>query len=256
MADFTRHIEIDTLWQSIQSQAQAVADEFTLLADFYHRSILQHSDYQAALAYVLAEKISDNPDNILLWQHTFLDAMQAAPNIYQAALADLLCQLKSNASIKDNYTPLLYFGGNQALQCHRFAHYFWHHGKAALALFIQGRMVSLFGVDIHPGAVIGKGIFIDHAVGIVIGETAVVEDEVTLFQSVTLGGTGKGTGDRHPKVRKGAFIGAGTQVFGNIEIGRYAKVAGGTVVVKPVAANTTVVGTVAQPLTQSRVYKD
>ena len=111
MADFTRHIEIDTLWQSIQSQAQAVADEFTLLADFYHRSILQHSDYQAALAYVLAEKISDNPDNILLWQHTFLDAMQAAPNIYQAALADLLCQLKSNASIKDNYTPLLYFGG-------------------------------------------------------------------------------------------------------------------------------------------------
>jgi len=248
MADFKREVDTENLWQRILEEAQAIANEFELLSRFYQRNILQHPSYQAALAYVLAEKLSDSPEQVARWQDTLEAAMLAEPKIYQAALADLLCQLQTNASIKDHYTPLLYFGGYQALECHRFSHYFWHHNQEALALYIQGRMVSLFGVDIHPGAKIGAGIFMDHAMGIVIGETAVIEDDVTLFQSVTLGGTGKGEGDRHPKVRKGAFIGAGTQVFGNIEIGENAKVAGGTVVVKAVAANTTVVGKVAQPL--------
>ena len=249
MADFKREIDNENLWQSIHDEAQLVADECELLSDFYHRNILQHTSYQQALAHVLAEKLTATPAQTHAWQKVLLEVMEVEPSIYHAALKDLLCQLQTNASIKDNYTPLLYFGGYQALQCYRFAHYFWHHEKSALALFIQGRMVSLFGVDIHPAAVIGKGIFMDHAVAIVIGETAVIEDDVTLFQSVTLGGTGKGAGDRHPKVRKGAFIGAGTQVFGNIEIGENAKIAGGAVVVKPVAANSTVVGKTAQPLT-------
>ncbi len=249
MANFKREINAEDLWKNILDEAQLVANEFELLSDFYRRNILQHSSFQQALAHVLAEKLTDDPSQTQAWQALLLEVMDAEPCIYQAALDDLLCQLQSNASIKDNYTPLLYFGGYQALQCYRFSHFFWHQKKSALALFIQGRMVSLFGVDIHPAAVIGKGIFMDHAVAIVIGETAIVEDDVTLFQSVTLGGTGKGMGDRHPKVRKGAFIGAGTQVFGNIEIGENAKVAGGTVVVKSVAANTTVIGSVARPLT-------
>ncbi|EGG95542.1 Serine acetyltransferase [gamma proteobacterium IMCC1989] len=248
MTDYLREIDTNNLWPVILQEAKYVADEFPLLAEFYRRNILQHDNYDAALAYVLAEKLSDSVEQISDWQYFLLDVMSNNPAIGQAAMQDLLCQLQGNASIKDNYTPLLYFGGYQALQCYRFAHDCWNTNKRPVANYIQGRMVTLFGVDIHPAAVIGTGIFMDHAVGIVIGETAVIEDEVTLFQSVTLGGAGKGVGDRHPKVRKGAFIGSGAVIFGNIEIGEYAKVAGGAVVVKPVAANTTVVGPIAQAI--------
>ncbi len=254
MADYQREINIENLWDIILQEAESVATDSPLLADFYQRNILQHHSYDAALAYILAEKLSDpvfqtNVSKTRDWQHFLLDIMSKQSNIAQAAMKDLICQLKSNASIKDHYTPLLYFGGYQALQSYRFAHYCWNNNQHAIANYIQGRVVVLYGVDIHPGAIIGEGIFIDHAVGIVIGETAVVEDDVTLFQSVTLGGTGKGVGDRHPKVRKGAFIGSGAVIFGNIEIGENAKVAGGAVVVKPVAANTTVVGAAATVVT-------
>jgi len=256
MADYQREIDIGNLWSTILQEAESIANKSPLLADFYQRNILQHHSYGAAMAYILAEKLSDpvlqnnasqsNTSKIRDWQYFLLDIMSKQPDIEKAAMKDLICQLKSNASIKDHYTPLLYFGGYQALQSYRFSHYCWNNNQHAIANYIQGKVVALYGVDIHPGAVIGEGIFIDHAVGIVIGETAVVEDDVTLFQSVTLGGTGKGVGDRHPKVRKGAFIGSGAVIFGNIEIGENAKVAGGAVVVKPVAANTTVVGATAK----------
>jgi len=245
MAEYKREIDVENLWQTILQEVQAVADEFELLADFYNRQILQHQSYDEALTYILAEKLADRASQPEQWQQFLLRLMAAEPAIGYAALKDLLCQLQSNASIKDHYTPLLHFGGYQALQCYRFAHYCWNNNMRAMASYIQGQIVTQFGVDIHPGAVIGKGIFMDHAVGIVIGETAVVEDDVTLFQSVTLGGTGKGTGDRHPKVRQGAFIGSGAVVLGNIEIGENAKIAGGAVVVKPVAPGSTVVGPVA-----------
>lgn len=242
MAEYQREIDIENLWQTILQEAGAVASEFPLLTDFYDRNILQHSSFNDALAYVLAEKLTDNAEQVGQW-HLFLQQQMAENQVIErAALKDLLCQLQSNASIKDHYTPLLYFGGYQALQSYRFAHHCWQNNKKAMASYIQGRVVSLFGVDIHPAAVMGEGIFMDHAVGIVIGETAVVEDDVTLFQSVTLGGTGKGTGDRHPKVRRGAFIGSGAVIFGNIEIGENAKVAGGAVVVNSVPPGTTAVG--------------
>lgn len=246
MSEYHREIDINTLWPTIVQEARAVANEFPLLADFYARSLMDHASFGEALAYLLAEKLADSPADIPQWQDFFGMLMAANQAIEQAALKDLLCQLESNASIKDHYTPILYFGGYQALQCHRLAHHCWNHGQRPMASYIQGKVVSLYGVDIHPGAQIGAGIFLDHAVGIVIGETAVVEDDVTMFQSVTLGGTGKGEGDRHPKVRKGAFIGSGAVIFGNIEIGERAKVAGGAVVVKPVAPETTVLSPVAK----------
>lgn len=273
MADYQRTIDIGNLWQTIVAEAQEVADRFPLLADFYRRNILQHSRFENALAYILAEKL--NPQNnqsdqsnkryqndaidhnsqiangcqegeVEQWQAFLIDQMECHPAIARAARKDLVCQLQSNSCIKDHYTPLLHFGGYQALQCYRFAHYCWNNDMRPLAIYIQGEVVTKFGVDIHPGAVIGEGIFMDHAVGIVIGETAVVEDDVTLFQSVTLGGTGKGSGDRHPKIRKGAFIGSGAVIFGNIEIGERAKIAGGSVIVKPVPADTTAVGNTAR----------
>jgi len=250
MAQHERQIDPQNLWPTIIREARAVADAEPLLRGFYERNILQHSSYNAALAYVLAEKMADEAAspavNVDQWQAFFLSLMAKHEQLERGATKDLLCQLRSNAAIKDHYTPLLYFGGYQALQCYRLAHVCWHHDQRAMANYIQARMVILFGVDIHPAAVIGEGIFMDHAVGIVIGETAVVEDDVTLFQNVTLGGTGKGSGDRHPKVRRGAFLGSGALVFGNIEIGAHAKVAGGAVVVKPVAPGTTVVGPAAR----------
>jgi len=248
MPEFERHIDIENLWTTMVEEARRDGSELPLLADFYHRNIVQHCNYGSALAYVLAEKMADNPSQVSQWQQLFESYMLANKAIGRAAAKDLLCQLQSNASIKDHYSPLLYFGGYQALQCYRLAHYCWLNNQRAMASYIQGRVVTLFGVDIHPGAVIGEGIFLDHAVGVVIGETAVVEDDVTLFQSVTLGGTGKGTGDRHPKVRRGAFIGSGAVIFGNIEIGENAKIAGGAVVVKSVEAGATVVGPIAKPI--------
>ncbi|BCL70575.1 serine O-acetyltransferase [Vibrio nigripulchritudo] len=248
MSDYQRDIDVDNLWVTIQQEARDIVQSQPLLASFYQKHILNRGSLSDALCSVLAEKLVDAQGDEHEWHAFLCGLVQQSENIAQALTKDLLCQLESNASIKDHSTPLLYFGGYQALQSYRFAHFCWQNGMQPMANYIQGKVVAVFGVDIHPAAKIGQGIFLDHAVGIVVGETAVVEDDVTLFQSVTLGGTGKGEGDRHPKVRKGAFIGSGAVIFGNIEIGQNAKVAGGAVVVKSVAPNTTVVGTLAQPV--------
>lgn len=248
MTEYRRQIDTENLWAVIVQEVRSVNEQFPLLNDFYEINILQHSSYNAAMAYILAEKLADKSQNLEQWRRFIHDLIANNEAIGRASMKDLLCQLQSNASIKDHYTPLLFFGGYQALQCYRLAHFCWLNDKRPIASYIQGRMVTLFGVDIHPGAVIGEGIFMDHAIGVVIGETAVVENDVTLFQGVTLGGTGKGVGDRHPKVRRGAFIGAGALIFGNIEIGADAKVAGGAVVVKEVAPGATVAGPAAKPL--------
>jgi len=247
MTDYQREIDLDNLWFTIQTEARLDAAAQPLLAALMERHILNHGDFASALASVLAEKLMDPPTEHADWQQQFYKLIKANPAIEAAALKDLTCQLESNASIKDHYTPLLHFGSYQALQSHRLAHQYWQQGEQAMACYIQGRVVSLYGVDIHPAAPIGAGIFMDHAVGVVIGETAVVEDDVTLFQSVTLGGTGKGSGDRHPKIRKGAFVGSSAVILGNIEVGEGAKVAAGAAVVKPVEPGTTVVGPVAKP---------
>lgn len=256
MSDYVRAIDVASLWPTILQETQQEVKNSPLLSDFLQRNILDHTNFESALCYILAEKLADDQSAVVLWKSYFYDILCAQENtmlcinkstIKAAALADLLCQLRSNASIKDHYSPLLFFAGYQALQCYRFAHYCWNNDQRIMANFIQAKTVSLFGIDIHPAACIGSGIFLDHSVAVVIGETAIVEDDVTIFQSVTLGGTGKGCGDRHPKVRQGAFIGSGAVIYGNIEIGKNAKVAGGAVVVKNVAENTTVLGPIAQP---------
>ncbi len=247
MSDYQRTIDLDNLWPIIQSEAEQDALKQPLLSALLQRHILQQPNFAAALASILAEKLMDRGADHTQWQQAFYQLIQANPVIETAALRDLTCQLESNACIKDHYTPLLHFGGYQALQCHRLAHQYWQQDDQAMACYIQGRVVSIYGVDIHPNVPMGAGIFMDHAVGIVIGETAVVEDDVTLFQGVTLGGTGKGSGDRHPKLRQGAFVGSNAVILGNIEIGAEAKIAAGAAVVKPVAAGETVVGPIAKP---------
>ena len=249
---YQREIASEQLWGLIVEQAERDQARLPLLHDFYQRRLLDHPGLTEALAASLAELLVDDPRTVANWQASIVGVLRNAPLMAQAARNDLLCQLRGNASIQEYYTPLLHFCGYQALQAHRLAHHFWQQGDGAMASYIQGRVVSRYGVDIHPAAQIGSGIFIDHAIGIVIGETAVVEDDATLFQGVTLGGTGKGSGDRHPKIRRGAFIGANASILGNIEIGAGARVGAGAVVTRPVAAYTTVVGSLASTVANRR----
>ncbi len=176
----------------------------------------------------------------------FLDVYRQAPNLVAIAAADLVSVTKRDPAATDPLYPFLYFKGFQALQVHRAAHWFWQNGQKDTAVFLQNRSSVLYAVDIHPAAKIGKGIMLDHAHSIVIGETAVVEDNVSMLHEVTLGGTGKERGDRHPKIRKGVMIGAGAKILGNVEIGEGASIAAGSVVLHPVPPHTTVAGVPAK----------
>jgi serine O-acetyltransferase len=169
----------------------------------------------------------------MLAREFFEEAMTAEPAIGDAVRADLSAIFDRDPACHSYAQAFLFFKGFHALECHRIAHWLWKQNRKTLAYFIQSRVSALFAVDIHPAARIGRGIFLDHATGIVIGETAVVEDDVSMLHGVTLGGTGKETGDRHPKIRRGVLLSAGAKVLGNIEVGEYSRVAAGSVVLKP-----------------------
>lgn len=173
-------------------------------------------------------------------------AYRAEPSLVSVAEADLMAVFERDPACKGYVQPFLFFKGFQALQTHRVAHWLWGQGRETIAHYLQSRMSEIYDVDIHPATQMGSGIFIDHGTGIVIGETAVVGDDVSLMQGVTLGGTGAERGDRHPKIGRGVLLGAGAKVLGNIQIGDYAKVASGSVVLKPVPAGCTAAGVPAR----------
>jgi serine O-acetyltransferase len=174
------------------------------------------------------------------------EAFEADPDIVKAAEADLKAVYERDPACKGYLQPFLFFKGFHALQSHRLSHWLWTRGRETLAFYLQSRMSEIFQVDINPAAKIGKGVFFDHGTGIVIGETAVIGDDVSMLHGVTLGGTGAERGDRHPKIGKGVLLGAGAKVLGNITIGEYAKIASGSVVLKPVPANCTAAGVPAR----------
>jgi serine O-acetyltransferase len=213
-----------------------------------HATILNHQSFAAALSYRLAQKLADHEMNAMLWREVCDEAFSSEPHIVESSLRDLRAVYKRDPACNEYMQPFLYFKGFLALQAQRVANWLWRHDRKALALFLQSRMSELFAVDIHPATKIGKGVFIDHATGVVIGETAVIEDDVSILQNVTLGGTGKDIGDRHPKIRRGALISVGAKVLGNIEVGEGAKVAAGSVVLKDVEAHCTVAGVPAKPV--------
>ncbi len=181
-----------------------------------------------------------------LIRQTYLDFIAHDPSFGEAFRADILAVLDRDPACTRLVEPLLYFKGFHAIQTHRLAHALWKAGRRDFALYLQSRSSEVFQTDIHPAAVIGKGIFLDHATGLVIGSTAVVEDNVSMLQDVTLGGTGKETGDRHPKIRHGVLIGAGAKILGNIEIGRCSRIAAGSVVLQSVPSKKTVAGVPAR----------
>ena len=237
---------VDPVWSRIRSEAEDIAAREPALAGFIFSAVLNHQRFEDALCHRLSQRL-DHADvhSDLLWQ-TFGDALRAEPEIGDAARADIVAVEDRDPACDRYIEPLLYFKGFHAIQTHRMAHRLWHMGRRDLALYLQSRSSIVFQCDINPMARLGRGIMIDHATGLVIGSTAVVEDDVSMLQDVTLGGTGKEGGDRHPKIRRGVLIGAGAKILGNIEIGRCSRVAAGSVVLHEVPPNRTVAGVPAR----------
>jgi serine O-acetyltransferase len=234
------------VWPALRGEAQRVAREEPSLASLLNAVIIRHSNLASALSYQLARKLGDQELRAMSLREVAQEAYAADPNIVQNAEADLRAVYERDPACKGFIQPFLHFKGFQALQTHRVAHWLWRSGREAIAFYLQSRMSELFQVDIHPAAVIGPGAFFDHGTGIVIGETAVIGENVSMLHGVTLGGTGAERGDRHPKVGNGVLLGAGAKVLGNIKIGDYAKIASGSVVLKPVPAHCTAAGVPAR----------
>ncbi|WP_297799464.1 serine O-acetyltransferase [uncultured Brevundimonas sp.] len=234
------------VWASLRCAAEDAARDEPQLASQLNSVILSHDDLSGALSFQIARKLGDSELGAMTVREVALAAMQADPSIVRSAEADLLAVEERDPAIRSMLQPFLYFKGYQALQSWRVAHWLWEQGRDTLAFHFQSRISELFQVDIHPAAKIGSGVFVDHGTGIVIGETAVVGDEVSMLHAVTLGGTGAERGDRHPKIGRGVLLGAGAKVLGNIQIGDYAKVASGSVVLKPVPSGCTVAGVPAR----------
>jgi serine O-acetyltransferase len=234
------------VWAALRNEAHHIARVEPSLASIVNAVILRHDHLSDALSYQLARKLGDQELRAMSLREIADEAYAADPGIVDQAEADLRATFERDPACKGYVQPMLYFKGFLALQSHRVSHWLWGQGRETLAFYLQSRVSELFQVDIHPAAAIGKGAFFDHGTGIVIGETAVVGDDVSMLHGVTLGGTGAERGDRHPKVGNGVLLGAGAKVLGNITIGDHAKVASGSVVLKSVPAHCTAAGVPAR----------
>ncbi len=234
------------VWAALRNQAQAAAQAEPALASLLNAVILSHDSLTDAMSYQLARKLGDQELRAMSAREFCDEAYATEPDLARRIEADLQAVFERDPACKSYVQPFLFFKGFQALQTYRVANWLWRQGRDTLAFYLQSRMSEVFQVDIHPAATIGSGVFLDHGTGVVIGETAVVGDDVSLLHGVTLGGTGAERGDRHPKIGKGVLLGAGAKVLGNIEIGEYAKIASGSVVLKPVPAHCTAAGVPAR----------
>jgi len=234
------------LWQQLRAEAQEVLQQEPLLASYVYACVLNHDSLQSALSFILANKLSDDVMPVVTVRELFDTAFEESPDIIEQAACDIKAVFERDAAISTHLSVILYLKGFHSIEVHRLAHFLWVSERKELALFIQSRNSEVFSVDIHPACKIGKGVMFDHATGIVIGETSVIEDNVSILQQVTLGGTGNEQGDRHPKIRSGVLISAGAKVLGNLEIGEGAKIGAGSVVLNDVAPHTTVVGVPAR----------
>ena len=234
------------VWAALRNEALAAAKAESVLASLLATVILNHKSLGSALSSQLARKLGDQELRAMTLRDVAQDAYESDPSLVEIAEADLRAVFERDPACKGYLQPFLFFKGFLALQTQRVAHWLWNEGREMLAFHMQSRMSELFQVDIHPATRIGRGVFVDHGTGIVIGETAVIGDDVSLLQGVTLGGTGAERGDRHPKIGNGVLLGAGAKVLGNIKIGEYAKIASGSVVLKPVPAGCTAAGVPAR----------
>lgn len=238
--------ELEQIWKSLRDEAEAASNDERLLVAYLQETILGQKSLEAALSYTLASKLKDEILPSITLRDLFLEILETEEALREKIRIDLQAVRDRDPAANGYLSPFLFFKGFSALSAYRFANHLWHDDRRPLALYLQSLISKTFGVDIHPAATIGKGILIDHATGVVIGETAVVGDNVSLLHNVTLGGTGKERGDRHPKVGNGVLIAAGAKVLGNIRIGEGAKIGAGSVVLHSVKPHSTVVGVPAK----------
>lgn len=236
----------DFIWQAIQAEASEASRDEPVLASYYHAAILNHPTFEAAISFHMANKLDSSTVQAMTIREVFEEALAADCDIGEAMRSDIKAY-KDRDPACDKFTiPFLYYKGFHALQAQRVSHWLWRQGRKALALYLQNQISQTFGVDIHPGARVGKGIMIDHATGVVVGETAVIGDDVSMLHAVTLGGSGCQGGARHPKIGRGVLISAGAKILGDISVGDGAKVGAGSVVLESVPAHTTVAGVPAK----------
>lgn len=237
---------VDPVWQRICDEAEAAIRDEPLIGGFVHSSVLHHTSLENALAYRISMKLASSEMSDQMLREIADRAYATDPALADAARADIVAIFDRDPACLRFLQPLLFFKGFQAIQAFRLGNFLWKEGRKDLAYYVQMRVSEIFGVDVHPGATIGKGLMIDHAHSIVIGETAVVGDNVSMLHSVTLGGTGKEEEDRHPKIGDGVLIGAGAKVLGNIKVGHCSRIAAGSVVLEDIEPMKTVAGVPAK----------
>jgi len=237
---------IDPIWDNIKEEAQDASDADLAITRYMYSLILGNKSLEKVLSLHLSKLLETAHLEDRLIEELFDDFYNSHKDIKQIIRSDIAAVFDRDPACHRYIEPVLYFKGFQALQVHRLAHWLWNDGRKDLAYYLQSVSSRIFSVDIHPAAKFGRGIFIDHATGIVIGETAEIDDNVSILHDVTLGGTGKKCGDRHPKVKSGVLIGAGAKILGNINIGSSARIAAGSVVLYDVPNGTTVAGVPAK----------
>ena len=242
---------VDPIWTAVRDEANEAVQRDPLLAAFLYSTVLNHSTLEDAVIHRIASRLDHSDVSASLIVQTFRAMLQDDPDWSNVVRVDIQAYYDRDPACDRFIMPVLYFKGFHAIQTHRLAHWLWNGGRRDFALYLQSRSSAVFQTDINPAARMGKGIFIDHATGVVVGETAVIEDNVSMLHGVTLGGTGKAGGDRHPKIRHGVLIGAGAKILGNIEIGHCSKIAAGSVVLAAVPHNKTVAGVPARIVGES-----
>jgi serine O-acetyltransferase len=246
MTALPSEILMSALWRTIHAEVEVLARGEPVLASFFHTTVLRHQSLCHAVGFQLASQLGNAVLPSMLIQEVCQSAICDDANIITAIEQDIRAVKSRDPACDYHATPLLYFKGFQALQAWRIAHWLWCQKRYSLALYFQHQIALVFDVDIHPGATLGHGIMIDHATGVVIGETAVVGNDVSMLHGVTLGGSGCAEGRRHPTIGNGVLIATGASILGPIDIGDGAKIAAGSVVLESVAAHTTVAGVPAR----------
>ena len=237
---------LDPVWAKVRDEAEAIVGREPELGTFIYSTVLHHSRLEDAIVFRIAERLDHAAVPGDLIRHEFHQALRDDPDIGHAFRADMVAVYDRDPATTRFIDPLLYFKGFHAIQTHRLAHWLWGKGRKDFAYYLQSRASAALQTDIHPNAKMGRGIFLDHATGLVVGETAEIDDDVSILHGVTLGGTGKENEDRHPKIGRGVMIGAGAKILGNITVGHCARIAAGSVVVKSVPNNVTVAGVPAR----------
>jgi serine O-acetyltransferase len=237
---------IDPIWDMVKAEARVAAENDPVMATFLYSTVINHKSLEDAVIYRICERLDHADMPAVLLRQTFEEMNSDNPEWSAIIRVDIQAYYDRDPVCTRYIEPVLYFKGFHAIQTYRLANWLLKRGRKDFALYLQSRSSSVFQTDINPAAKIGRGFFLDHATGLVVGETASIGDNVSILQGVTLGGTGKEAGDRHPKIGNSVLIGAGAKVLGNITVGDCSRIAAGSVVLKPVPSKTTVAGVPAR----------